>query len=393
MLTQLLDHNPDLKKLNDEGYNISIIESHIVIQGIPYVNKDKEIEFGSIYCPFNLSEEKKITQIDHTLYFTGSYPCDQSGNEMTLIVNSPQDNKLTEDIVGHYYLSSKPESGSYPDFYDKMKKYIDLLSAPAKSINPSVRPKNFDFNYYYQDTVFNYHDTNTARAEITSINNKVKSLKIAIIGLGGTGAFILDYISKTPVSEIALFDGDQLKNHNAFRIPGAVPSDELKKQQSKVSYLKNMYENIRSGSIHCFEEYIDNSNVEKLSGYDFVFIAIDGSKIKEVIIKFLFESKIPFIDVGMGITKNKEEESLRGQIRRTMITPDNNGCLDKIPIEEEKEDANNIYAQNIQLIELNALNAALAVIAWKKYFGFYNPLDMPCNSLFIIDQEVINNGS
>ena len=387
MLTQLLDHNPDLKKLKDEGYNISIIKDHMVINGIPYVNHDKEILFGLIYCPFT-KEGPKVTQVDHTVRFTGEYPCDQFGNQNTSLVNSQQVNNLTDDIVGQYYLSSKPDSGAYPDFYTKMKRYIDLLSAPAKSIDPSVRSKNFDYNSYAQDSVFNYHDTNTARAEITSINDKVKDQKVAIIGLGGTGAFILDFISKTPVSEIALFDGDQLKNHNAFRIPGAVPSEELDKRQSKVSYLKNKYEKFRSG-ICSFEVYIDETNVDQLNEYDFVFIAIDGSKAKNAIVNFLVASKIPFIDVGMGITELNN--SLRGLIRRTMVTPDNMSDLNKIPTEDE--DANNIYRQNIQLIELNALNAALAIIAWKKYFGFYHNLDMIYNLVFIIDQEVVNNAS
>jgi len=193
MSTQPLDHDPYLKKLKDEGYNISIIEEHIVIKGIPYLNNEKKILFGSIFCPYNLSGEK-ITPRDHTVHFTGEYPCNQLGNQLSL-VNGPQNVPLTENIVGQYYLSSKPESGNYPDFYKKMKTYIGLLSAPAKSIDPSVRPKNFDYDYYEQESVFNYPDTNTARAEITSINNKVKGQKIAIIGLGGTGSFILAYIS------------------------------------------------------------------------------------------------------------------------------------------------------------------------------------------------------
>lgn len=390
MSIQLLDHNHDLKKLKDEGYNISIINDHIVIKGIPYVNSARKILFGSIYCPFTLLDENKIQQVDHTVRFTGEYPCDQQGNKLNSLVNSVEKNILTEDIVGLCYLSSKPETGAYPDFYEKMKRYIDLLSAPAKSIDPSIKAKKFDYDYYNQDSVFEYPDTNTARAEITSINNKVKDQKIAIIGLGGTGAFILDYISKTPVLEIGLFDGDQLKNHNAFRIPGAVSSEELDKHQSKVLYLKNKYGNLRSG-IHSFEIFIDETNVDQLSGYDFVFIAIDDSKAKKPIINFLIASEIPFIDVGMGITKLND--SLRGQIRRTMVTPSNMNHLNKISTEEEKENANNIYRQNIQLIELNALNAALAIIAWKKYFGFYNQLDIVYNSLFIIDQEVINNES
>lgn len=389
MSTQLIDHNLDLKKLKDEDYNISIINGHIVINGIPYVNTEKEVSFASIFCPFNLLGNK-ITQQEHTVRFTGDHPCNKNGDKMSLVINN-NEIPLTEDIVGHYQLSSRPDNG-YPDFYEKMKRYIDLLSAPAKSIDPSVRPKNFDYVSYEEDTIFNYPDTNTARAEITSINNKVKDKKIAIIGLGGTGAFILDYISKTPVSEIALFDGDQLKNHNAYRIPGAVPLNELEKRQSKVSYLKNIYEKLRSG-ILCFEEYIDENNVESLSVYDFVFIAIDDSKAKGTIVNFLIEFKIPFIDVGMGVTKTELGSSLRGQIRKTMVTPENMGYFNKIPITEEREDKDNVYIQNIQLIELNALNAAFAVIEWKKYFEFYNRLDKTYHSVFIIDQELINNGS
>jgi len=390
MSTQLFDHNPDLKKLKDEGYNISIINGHIVIQGVPYLNSDKKVFFDSIYCPFT-QEGFKIRQNDHTVFFTGEYPCDQLGNELSSIVNDHRQDILREDIIGKFYLSSKPESGSYSDFYAKMQRYVDLLSAPAKSVDPSVDAKNFDYISYMETSVFCYPDTNSARSGINNINNKVKDQKIAIIGLGGTGAFILDYISKTPVSEIVLFDGDQLKNHNAFRIPGAVPLDELNKHQSKVSYLKRKYENLRKDSINFCEEFIDETNVDVLHDYDFVFIAIDDSKARGIIVHFLMESKIPFIDVGMGITKL--ENSLRGQIRRTMITPDNIEELNKIPIQEEEGDAEDIYQENIQLIELNALNAALAVIAWKKYFGFYNNLDMVYDSVFVIDQEVISNGS
>jgi hypothetical protein len=36
-------------------------------------------------------------------------------------------------------------------------------------------------------------------------------------GLGGTGSYILDLVSKTPVNEILLFDSDDFLQHNAFR--------------------------------------------------------------------------------------------------------------------------------------------------------------------------------
>ena len=68
---------------------------------------------------------------------------------------------------------------------------------------------------------FQYPNTNSARAKITDLDEKYKGLKIAIIGLGGTGSYVLDLIAKTPVAEIHIFDKDVFQLHNAFRAPGA----------------------------------------------------------------------------------------------------------------------------------------------------------------------------
>jgi hypothetical protein len=216
MSTQLIDLNDDLRKLQTEGFNLSIISDNLVVKGIPYVNKDRNILFGTIYCPLTLSADKTMPPQDHTVRFVGEYPCDQFGNEIHSFVHSQQNHTLTHEITGTYYFSSKPGSGHYPDFYTKITRYADLLSAPAKSIDPSVTAQNFEFERYNDESVFKYPDTNTARAGLSHISEKLKDQKIAIVGLGGTGSYVLDFVSKTPVKQISLFDGDWMFNHNAF---------------------------------------------------------------------------------------------------------------------------------------------------------------------------------
>lgn len=385
MSIPLLDHNEDLKRLEKEGYNISIISGNLVVKGIPYVNKDKKILFGIIYCPIKLSGEKALQQ-DHTVRFVGEWPCDQFGNENKSFVNSKQEHMLTADIIGAYYFSSKPQSGSYPDFYAKITRYVELLSAPAKSLDPSVTSQKFEYESYNDNSVFKYPDTNSARAEITNISERLKNQKIAIVGLGGTGSYILDFVSKTIVQQISLFDGDYMLNHNAFRSPGAASLDELNNRPSKVSYFKDKYDNIRYGIIP-HDIFLNETNVNLLDGHDFVFLAIDNAKSKKPIIDFLMHSKIPFVDLGMGITV--ANNSLRGQIRKTLITPDNYTQISKISMEQVTDE--NVYSQNIQISELNALNAILGIIAWKKIYGFYVNEEIPCNSVFIIDEEKIVN--
>lgn len=50
-----------------------------------------------------------------------------------------------------------------------------------------------------------------------------------------------------------------------------------------------------------------------------------------------------------------------------------------------------LYARNIQVAELNALNATMAVIWWKRHVGFCNDLGDEFNSVYSIDTNEILN--
>ncbi len=49
------------------------------------------------------------------------------------------------------------------------------------------------------------------------------------------------------------------------------------------------------------------------------------------------------------------------------------------------------YATNIQVADLNALNAALAVVRWKKLFGFYLDFESEHKSTYSIDTNSLIN--
>ena len=51
----------------------------------------------------------------------------------------------------------------------------------------------------------------------------------------------------------------------------------------------------------------------------------------------------------------------------------------------------NDYSLNIQIAELNALNAALAVIKWKKLCSFYHDLQKKHHSSYSINMNKILN--
>jgi hypothetical protein len=57
---------------------------------------------------------------------------------------------------------------------------------------------------------------------------------VAVIGLGGTGAYVLDFLVKTPVREIRAFDPDVFHVHNVFRSTGRLDESELGKPKTDV---------------------------------------------------------------------------------------------------------------------------------------------------------------
>ena len=77
------------------------------------------------------------------------------------------------------------------------------------------------------ESPFHYADNGVAPG-LVEVTRRLELEKLAIIGLGGTGSYILDLVAKTPVKEIHLFDDDVLLNHNAFRAPGAPSLTELR---------------------------------------------------------------------------------------------------------------------------------------------------------------------
>ena len=221
------------------------------------------------------------------------------------------------------------------------------------------------------ESPFVYVDTASSRAGIAAVNSRLELGSVAIVGLGGTGSYILDLVAKTPVRRIDLFDGDKLLQHNAFRAPGAVSTEELGKSPYKVDYYAAVYGQMHRGIVsHPY--FIEESNARELADVEFAFLAMDAGPGKAAAIDVLEKSPAAFVDVGMGLYDI--DSTIAGQLRVVTSTPSQRSrARGRIPI-DSVETANE-YGRNIQIADLNALNAALAVIKWKKLFGFYLDLE------------------
>jgi hypothetical protein len=371
MSQRLIDRNPDLKRLRDEGYHILVRDAYLIMKDVPYVNAAREIKRGVVVAALSLTNDKAGTPPDHTALFAGEYPCHENGAAMERIRHS-ESAVVVGDVTTTYSFSAKPKpNDNDPNYYVKMTRYAQILSAPAMAIDPDVTAQTFPVYHNDEnadDSVFLYADTASSRANIATVTNKLKLDRIDVLGAGGTGSYIIDLITKTPAREVHIWDGDVFDQHNAFRAPGAASGDELDERLMKVDYYNRVYSKMRRGIVP-HAEYVTAENAQRLQGSQFVFVCIEGPS-KRPVIECLEALGIPFVDVGMGLYE--AGGSLGGILRITTSTPTKREHVrEKNRITFVSADDVNEYDKNIQIADLNALNAALAVIKWKKFFGFY----------------------
>ena len=226
---------PALQRLVEEGYQLSLVNNWLVVDHIPYVTAGGAVGCGEVGLS---GEHRRGTQIipacAHELWLIGEQPRAATGQPLSLATESIRE--VAPGLTASYMLSSKPmPEGTYPDQYTKITTYVRILSHEALALDPTVTARpGASWNDQTATGVFVYPDTATSRAALGRLGDLFRGHNIGIVGLGGTGSYVLDQVAKTPVEQIRLIDGDFFENHNAFRAPGAASLDQLRTHPLKV---------------------------------------------------------------------------------------------------------------------------------------------------------------
>lgn len=365
----LISHSEDLLRLRDGGVEYSLVKGTLlVVRNVPYLNHEAMLNYGTLIVPLSISGTSLQPPADHTAHWKGEQPCYSDGSFIPGLVSCPERRDFGEGIVSDFFLSRKPieNNGRYLSYYDKVTQHLAMISTPAREQYPDECRKKVFVVPQGEDLPFIYGDTNASRSRITGISERLEGQSVAIIGLGGTGMYLLDFLAKCPVAEIHLFDDDVYSNHNAFRAPGAASLDILNQHLPKVQYAADLYGKMKRRVIP-HKERIGPENISNLDLMDFVFICVDSNDARNLIAKYLADHEKPFVDSGLGL--DIVNGRIVGQVRVTTAFPGHYDHLrDAFGVLGKDNDP---YASNIQIAELNALAAIESVIRWKKFLEFY----------------------
>jgi molybdopterin/thiamine biosynthesis adenylyltransferase len=379
-LPELASHNPFIKDLDELGYHLDFVGGYFIIYGLPYLDDQGGLKHGDWSSPLDLNGAVIDAPSNHQAWWRGGRPCDQTKRELRL-GGGPHAVTVAPDFVTDcsfsFKLHENGENRSYRSFEEKVQTYLDVITAPALAAYPDATPlRGIQMKAAAQGSPLLFPDTMSSRYHINDVSSLLRGKKVAIIGLGGTGSYILDFLARTHLERIALFDDDKVHVHTIFRIPGFIARaiGDL-----KVHALARQYGQWHA-SLDPVPERITSANIERLNGIDFVFVSVDDGPSRLYIVDWLSARGIPYVDCGMGVDRSLG--GLSGFVRITGAdrkSYEDNVSSARLPTENVKV---NEYRKQAQITELNALNAAMAVIRFKQHFKLLDRLDEATSYIF-----------
>jgi hypothetical protein len=366
VLRQLVNRNPYLARLEEGGFHIDFINGYFVLYGVPYLDGALDLCHGDLVSKVELSGDFVIDRpADHQVFFRGGRPHGLDGNPIGL---AGGENRVTvaEDFITDRSFSRKPAAG-YETFEEKIDAYIQFLTAPALERYPDASPRRgIELKAAEVDSPLKFPDTMSSKGAIVDYALLLQNKHVAVIGAGGTGSYIIDFLAKTHLRKISLYDYDVVHVHTLFRMPCSGSKADLGKPKAQI--VAERYAKFHGG-IEWERERISKDSSDRFTPVDFAFVAIDDGPSRGEVCEMLATKGIPFIDVGMGLYRTST--GLNGVIRTSRVRPDELGDFLNSPDLPTENPPDNEYRHQPQIAELNALNAALAVYKFKQFLGFF----------------------
>jgi molybdopterin/thiamine biosynthesis adenylyltransferase len=153
---------------------------------------------------------------------------------------------------------------------------------------------------------------------------RLRTMRVAVVGVGGTGSFIVHELAHLGVWQLLLVDHDTIDTSNLNRVLGATPSDVgLAKVAVASKSILAINPNIQVEAT--IGDVVDEAVAAKLLDADFIFCCTDSMASRAVLNQLAYQHLIPVIDMGVAIhVRDGHIASVTG--RAQMLSP-GLGCL------------------------------------------------------------------
>ena len=202
----------------------------------------------------------------------------------------------------------------------------------------------------------------------------LQASKVAVVGLGGVGSLVAEYLARLGVGNLVLIDPDEIESSNLSRVVGATRVDVETGQLKTHIAVRHAREMAIDARLQPIAGDVSRHSVAQvLRDCDFIFLAADSMRARLVVNALAHQYLIPAIQMGAKIRTGNCGNIEDAMCAVRHIRPGTgclwcNGLIDptQLAIEaksdsERKEQAYGVQEPNPSVITLNAVAAAHAV--------------------------------
>lgn len=200
------------------------------------------------------------------------------------------------------------------------------------------------------------------------------SSRVAIIGLGGIGSLVAEFLGRLGVGHFVLVDNDRVEQSNLSRIVGAASADAVNRTPKVDIGRRLILQANPFAAIVTIEDDAAKESVARvLTGCDYLFLAADSMRARLVANAIVHQYLIPGVQMGSKIRADSDGNLLEVLSANRPLRP-GKGCLwcnqfidpnllaqEAKSDEERREQAYGVEEANPSVITLNAVTAASAV--------------------------------
>ena len=198
--------------------------------------------------------------------------------------------------------------------------------------------------------------------------------KVAVVGLGGVGSLVAEYLARLGVGHLVLIDPDRIEDTNLSRVVGATAVDVETGQLKTQIAVRHARETSNGTVLDAIPEDVSKNSISMiLRDCDFIFLAADSMRARLLVNALTHQYLIPAVQMGAKIRASSSGSIEEAMCAIRHLRPGKgclwcNGLIDRTQLaieaktdEERKMQAYGVAEPNPSVITLNAVTAAHAV--------------------------------
>lgn len=294
---------------------------------------------------------------------------DRSGNTLTNGVIGRADSSLV--------LSIKLKGREYENAWEALNNYVKQTyalflgtAAPREATAP--RPYTFDV-------------LGDKLPEAVEWRDLVAQERVAIVGLGGVGAWIADFVVKADPREVHGWDYDCIEPKNILRMPGGLDPN-IWIDRPKADWFHETYSRIHT-SVHGHNVKVLPENVQDvIEQTTFAFVAVDDADDRMMVCDTLANARIPFVVAGLSLVRKDK----RVMVSMRIVTAHVGASSWREAIPQVGQAGQDDYG-SLDLPDVYSMAAGWAIQSWRKMRGqFWQEDREECLVYSASDQSLIS---